>query len=241
MTCNELRERWQQERPHSQDAEFLAHVECCTDCRHWLTIEERVQRDLRDLREFAPSVPASVDARITSIYHRGMSEPERNPLPIPRVRFSFPMWRAATAAVLLCGIILLFGTRKAIITPQQQHQAATRTAQPLSHTQTEAQPAAHNPAKDRPQMARHGSHIAPQKLAKTPKQPAIDSSVASGFHNLMYCDQLSCSGTMDVIRVKLPASALAGWGAPLMQNNNVVSADVVVGADGVARAIRFVN
>jgi hypothetical protein len=55
----------------------------------------------------------------------------------------------------------------------------------------------------------------------------------------MYCDQLSCSGAMEVIRMNLPASAL-GMQSPL-RTSNLVAADVVVGPDGVARAIRIVN
>jgi len=42
-----------------------------------------------------------------------------------------------------------------------------------------------------------------------------------------------------VIRMNLPASAL-GMSSP-SRTSNVVEADVVVGPDGVARAIRIVN
>ena len=58
--------------------------------------------------------------------------------------------------------------------------------------------------------------------------------------NLMYCDQISCSGALDIIRMQLPASPVAGdsTSAPAQ---DVVLADVLVGSDGVARAIRIVN
>jgi hypothetical protein len=55
----------------------------------------------------------------------------------------------------------------------------------------------------------------------------------------MYCDQLSCSGALEVIRMNLPAASL-GLASP-SRTSNFVAADVLVGSDGVARAIRIVN
>jgi hypothetical protein len=56
----------------------------------------------------------------------------------------------------------------------------------------------------------------------------------------MYCDAISCGGGMEVIRVQLPSQDF-----PLMAGNaaadTVISADVLVGADGIARGIRIVQ
>jgi hypothetical protein len=56
----------------------------------------------------------------------------------------------------------------------------------------------------------------------------------------MYCDEISCGGTMEIIRMRLPA-----WGAddapPSTETNGTVLADVLVGADGIARGIRIVQ
>jgi hypothetical protein len=56
----------------------------------------------------------------------------------------------------------------------------------------------------------------------------------------MYCDELSCAGAMDVIRVEVPAEALR---VPQRERsgNEPVEADVLVGPDGVARGIRLVQ
>jgi hypothetical protein len=45
---------------------------------------------------------------------------------------------------------------------------------------------------------------------------------------------------MEIIRMQLPASALSRDG-PARQTDSVVLADVLLGADGIARAIRIVN
>lgn len=60
-----------------------------------------------------------------------------------------------------------------------------------------------------------------------------------GFRSLMYCDELSCGGAMDVLRIQLPPSAIGLMTAE--PSGNVVSADVLVGADGIARGIRIVR
>lgn len=53
----------------------------------------------------------------------------------------------------------------------------------------------------------------------------------AGYVALMFCDPLSCASDTQVVRMELPASA---GGQPEM-------ADVVVGYDGLVRAVRFVN
>jgi hypothetical protein len=85
------------------------------------------------------------------------------------------------------------------------------------------------------------SIVASAKHTKRPTAvPEQDSSVPIRFQSLMYCDPISCPGTMDVIRVQLP-SPVFGMMQGSAQAPGFVSADVLVGPDGVARAIRFVE
>jgi anti-sigma factor RsiW len=77
--------------------------------------------------------------------------------------------------------------------------------------------------------------------------PAAQSGTADRFNNgfiaLPYSDQnLSPEGAV-VIQVEVPRSALLLAGAPASdtQGDERVKAEVVVGADGLARAIRFLN
>ena len=75
-----------------------------------------------------------------------------------------------------------------------------------------------------------------------------------GYNNLMYCDPVVCSGPMQVVNIKVPASQLqpgkakesapgtqAKPGAGKAEGNSYVNVEVLVGPDGVARAIRTVN
>ncbi len=63
-----------------------------------------------------------------------------------------------------------------------------------------------------------------------------------GYSDLMYCDPVVCSGPMQVVRIKVPVGQVKpGAGKNGSNSNSFVNAEVVVGPDGVARAIRVAN
>jgi len=61
------------------------------------------------------------------------------------------------------------------------------------------------------------------------------SDADAGYMALMFCDPLSCASDTQVVRMELPGSANAVEGAQPQV------ADMVVGYDGVVRAVRFEN
>ena len=66
------------------------------------------------------------------------------------------------------------------------------------------------------------------------------SSTWPGYSNLMYCDPVVCSGPMQVVHIKVPIGQVRpNLGQTV--GNTFVNAEVVVGPDGVARAIRVAN
>ncbi len=81
-------------------------------------------------------------------------------------------------------------------------------------------------------------HLASSGASGSVAQPA--NSTWPGYSNLMYCDPVVCSGPMHVVHIKVPV----GEAKPSLDKpvgNGFVNAEVVVGADGVARAIRVAN
>jgi hypothetical protein len=66
------------------------------------------------------------------------------------------------------------------------------------------------------------------------------SSTWPGYSNLMYCDPVVCSGPMQVVHIKVPVDQVKP-NVGQSVGNSFVNADVVVGPDGVARAIRVAN
>ncbi len=66
------------------------------------------------------------------------------------------------------------------------------------------------------------------------------SSTWPGYSNLMYCDPVACSGPMQVVRIRVPVGEVRpNLGQTV--GNSYVNAEIVVGPDGVARAIRVGN
>jgi hypothetical protein len=67
--------------------------------------------------------------------------------------------------------------------------------------------------------------------------------VATDFMPVSYTNPIGMQDGGQVVRVELPRSALATFGLPvnLARAGERVKADVLVGTDGQARAIRFVQ
>jgi hypothetical protein len=72
---------------------------------------------------------------------------------------------------------------------------------------------------------------------------AANYEIATDFMPVGYASPLSLEDGGQVMRVELPRSALAGFGLPVNMDrvNERVKADVLVGTDGQAKAIRFVQ
>ncbi len=98
----------------------------------------------------------------------------------------------------------------------------------------------------------YGSVPVTQQLANTAPVLRLASTVAAGnvaeaasstwpgYSNLMYCDPVVCSGPMQVVHIKVPIGQVRpNLGQTV--GNTFVNAEVVVGPDGVARAIRVAN
>jgi hypothetical protein len=88
------------------------------------------------------------------------------------------------------------------------------------------------------------SNIAPViRLASTGAASNVAQSASStwpGYSNLMYCDPVVCSGPMQVVHIKVPVGQVKpNLGQTV--GNAFVNAEVVIGPDGVARAIRVAN
>ena len=56
----------------------------------------------------------------------------------------------------------------------------------------------------------------------------------------MYCDPVGCSGPMEVVHIKVPVGQVRP-NLGQTEANAFVNAEIVVGPDGVARAIRVAN
>jgi len=93
--------------------------------------------------------------------------------------------------------------------------------------------------KQKPQVTSHRHSLARQTPAPHVDQP---KEIATDFIPLTYGDP-DVGPDAQMVRVELPRSAMASFGLPVNMDraNQRVKADVLLGADGLARAIRFVQ
>ena len=73
--------------------------------------------------------------------------------------------------------------------------------------------------------------------------PTADEEIATNYQPLTYLAEASASESEQVVRIRIPRSSLVRFGMPVNPEraDELVKADVVVGDDGLARAIRVVQ
>ena len=158
----------------------------------------------------------------------------------------------AVAAAMVVGVFL------GVQLLQQRSRASGTKISPVQGASVPAstQPVAQKPA---PSLVEESSISSPERQPVTAagsrvrrQRPSAESQTAAaagpavadvsqtstddGYVALMFCDPLSCSSDSQVVRMELPAT-----GNTASQGVQPQMADVVVGYDGVVRAVRIVN
>jgi len=82
-----------------------------------------------------------------------------------------------------------------------------------------------------------------RRLAKSPVAVQEPAEIATQFMALPYAPPFDPADGGQVVRVRLPRAAMRTVGLPIDEDrwHERVPADVVLGQDGVARAVRFVK
>jgi len=82
-----------------------------------------------------------------------------------------------------------------------------------------------------------------RKSAIRNPQSAMVQEVATDFYPLQYVADAGVLGNGTVVRVSMPRAAMTTFGFPvdIERRQEPIQADVVLGGDGMARAIRFVQ
>jgi hypothetical protein len=245
MTCQELHSFFKDHLIEAnlrfERGEAMKHIAACADCRRFVEEQKELAKGLQLVRESVSPIPESLDATVLASYRKHFAERGRNDLAIVhRLRPALVLHWGAIAAATLAVAALLFYARKPVVVG-----TAPKTEQPIASLPP-AQVVSKNVPIAEKQPTRPVSTVTKQMRAPRPlDRPAISSArvenpIPKEFRSLMYCDELSCAGAMDMIRVQLPSAMVArpvGW----TQTSSVVNADVLVGPDGIARGIRIVE
>lgn len=248
-----------------RQSEAVEHAAQCSACDARLTAERNLTRALRATAEAdRMAAPAHVKTALLQAFAaQTQSQTASNVIAFPTRAQRFRPWAIAAAlllsAVLPAALLWRYArqqvpapTAKSEIRPIEQVAAVTptptQTATPTKPAQVSVKPAGVTSQrvnfKAAPAKFRRASR--PRRVAQAQPSRARQTATAAaenyqGFIALTYNRQDANEGGM-VVRVNVSRATLNSLGLPSNggNNNEQVKADLLVGDDGVARAIRFV-
>lgn len=240
MSCQRLQAYFEEHEgcvsPWIADAELLEHAANCSSCREFAQSQDEVAAGLNLVRKSAPAVRQALDAAVLAAYHREVALARASATAPPAHAQSGWVglrWVAAAAFCIVLVAALLFRTSHSTKSgPEAQARPLVVASPPKPAAPDVAAP----PRVQRKKSATFSTN--PIRAAVAASDPH-SNSLPSGFRSLMYCDEISCSGGMEVVRIQLPSPGVALTQASAQSGS--VSADVLVGEDGLARAIRIVE
>ena len=162
-----------------------------------------------DARDLEPRVLAAWDVA------------RQGPAPRPSYRVRYVI--AGVAA----GVLVAVGLR----TSQSAGIGPLPTVQPVM-----LRLASVNTPVDYPAEALVTPSLVPNPQSPVPKQPIVQSPIE--FVSLMPMTERELSGSFQIVRVQMPRASLGALTSPLDRPSELVEADVLLGEDGMARAIR---
>lgn len=225
--------------------EALAHGEECERCLARLRDEETLTRGLQLLAEEMESLvaPDEIELKLREAFR------SRRVVPINKTSASRSRyWLVAVAAVLLVAmsVVAVWWRSDA---PQEtiadttlpkpnevrieQDEPAPKPVEQLAENQT--------PKRQAPKRVRRNAVT--RRAPETPMANHVTNEIATDFVPLGDMNAASLQDGGQIVRVTLRRSALVRFGIPVNMDryNENVKADVLIGVDGLARAIRFVQ
>jgi hypothetical protein len=211
------------------------HVEACAQCRGRLANERTLSAGLSAM------AAAQADTPSGAVRTALLAEFRRQHVVVP---IRPPVWKllrwipvAAVAAALLLAVFMAKERRQGKVVAPVQVQVKTEPPPAFAPVVAAATgPAKAHPA--RPHVRRRV--VAAPVPARQVEEPA---EVATDFFEIPYAEPLRPEERADVFRIQMPRAGMAAFGLPVSGGRLDVriTADVLMGEDGVARAIRFIR
>jgi hypothetical protein len=255
MTCREFEHRATtltlRELSQLQDQQIRSHAAECRKCAAWLQRQRTLAATMQTLQARTAVCAAGPDVELALLqaFRQPSSQPANpemthyfTPIAMRLSRFfevgAYVAVGAAVVVALFLGVRLL--EQRSVNVPVKSQTAQTSITVPsVVAGKSESQPAPQGPVVSRTGTNRTLTRPVPPASVSGPD--AIEPSQTStdeDYVALMFCDPLSCSGDSQVVRMELPGPGVAANGP---QDAQMRVADVVVGYDGVVRAVRIVN
>lgn len=249
----------------NERAGALAHVADCESCAQTLTAQNELSEGLHSLAEQMNTLqaPAHLEAQLLA------AQRSRSRIHSTQPRWRYWVTAVAAVLLVVLGLMVWRWQTSSVpqLSAElnsngviQQKPASLLVPTGIIQPATQPSEASDQPSNPTPKRivrkaSRSGRLFAAAQLAKHDKgelantEPANDlaantelSEVATDFVSVGYGSALDLQEGGQLVRVELPRLALAQFGLPVNMDrvDERVKADVLVGADGVARAIRFV-
>lgn len=244
----------------------LAHAEECARCNARLADERALSFSLRAFAKASDSLeaPAKVETALRAAFRQQSSVKETAQVVVieqARTR-RLPPWAIAAAASIVAVLALQAFNLRETHTPLRSasntrslSQLSTVALTPVEKNAVDNASEIENVAVATPSRnasgARDGMMRAnyattnnrSSRQSRESLTPQSEQEIVTDFMPLTYGAALSPNDATQLVRVELPRSALASLGLPVNveRANERVKADVLLGHDGMARAIRFVR
>jgi hypothetical protein len=234
-----------------------AHGDECESCAARLRDEETLTRGLQllALDMETMSAPSELEGKLREAFRS-----RRVVVPMPAKRAPSRYWLVAVAAALLIamGAIAMWWRAEtpeqrmaeAPPSPAKQEQAVNPKPQPVENVQPANDENYHavesgQRRRETPKLAQQVAHRTggARRAAATPLANHATPEIATDFMPLGDVSPASLQDGGQIVRVKLRRATLVTFGIPVNMDryNEDLKADVLIGIDGRARAIRFVQ
>ena len=244
----------------AQREKALAHSASCARCALRLADERALTGGLRFVAKTAiEEAPARVEAALVAAFRQQRAESHSGAPALTARRSPGTLWLYAAASVAAIALIVTLFAFAASRARNAQQPAPQEAANPNPSVPDQPPPSSPKPealpstetgavAINAPEQRRRSADR--MRTVGHSKPPANDlnagpavAEIATEFIPLMNREALAQMDGGQIMRVELPRSALMSFGLPMDMERATerIKADVVVGNDGLARAIRFVR
>lgn len=233
----------------------IAHCRACSSCGKKLADQQALTGTLRRFAGSMGSIeaPAIVEKNILAAFGVGQVT--------TRSRFTASQW-AYSASAVAAMLLIVLGIAAAMRFYQPVRTSSNKGHESPLPANVESSSSLPTASVKSPQQPDRGISFSRRfkprlRSAKTDRipKPALEQKVtnttageyateiATEFLPLGYGNSLNLQDGGQIVRVEVPRSTLASFGLPVNTNrvSERVKADLLLGADGSARAIRFVQ
>lgn len=234
-----------------QRGEALAHSDACAGCATRLRDEVMLTRGLQSLATEMESSSASpvLEGKLREAFRA-----QQVVVPMAERSSRLRYWLAAVAAVLLIvmSVVALRMRTIADSSPRRDIADAVAPSNELAPSRQEDKKLQvglvdeseyHAVKVNEPVISKRPQRQMQDRTPRTQVANHVTQEIATDFIPLSSMNAASFQDGGQIVRVQLPRSALASFGLPVNMDryNEKVKADVLLGVDGLAHAIRFVQ